>query len=258
MAPPGKWNGYKYSGKELQKEMGLNWGDHGVRMADYTVGRWWVPDPLAGEYYSFSPYVYCNNNPIKYIDPDGREPRIYVETKGFGHAFVTVGTGDKTVVYTYGRYGELGKNKSSARGTTPTGEGVLIKLTGDKAKSFIQDQITNKEAVVFEFTKGSDEAVAKHFDNKLNSSDKTPTIGDYAGNENAKVVDKYNVLTNNCVTTSVEGVQSGSEQDLKLDGLKGPMALRDVLNVQSGEKESNVIKISVEEIKKELKLPKNE
>jgi ribosomal protein L6P/L9E len=67
-------------------------------------------------------------------------------------------------------------------------------------------------------------------------------------------VDTYNVFTNNCITTSVEGVQSGSKQDLKLDGLKGPMAVRDVLNVQSGKKESNVIKIPSGEIKKKLKL----
>jgi hypothetical protein len=189
------------------------------------------------------------------VDPDGRTPRIYVEIKGFGHVFVTAGTGYNTVVYTYGRYGELGKNKSFARRTTPTGEGVLVKLTGNEAKSFIQDQITNKEAVAFEFTKGSDEAVMKHFDNKLNSSGKTPTTGEYAGKENAKVIDKYSLLNNNCVTTSVEGVQSGSKEDLKLGGLKGPMAVRDVLNVQSGKKESNVIKITPEEIKKELKLP---
>ena len=53
----------------------------------------------------------------------------------------------------------------------------------------------------------------------------------------------------------MEGVQSGSKQDLKLGNLKGPMAVRDVLNVQSEQRESNVIKIPTEEIKKELKLP---
>lgn len=61
--------------------------------------------------------------------------------RGSEHTFVSVGTSDKTVVYTYGRYGELGKDKSSARGTTPIGEGVLIRLSGNEAKTFIQDQI---------------------------------------------------------------------------------------------------------------------
>lgn len=223
-------------------------------MYDDVIARWSVVDPLAEKYQSVSPYVYTLNNPILFVDPDGREPRIYVETQGFGHAFVTVGTGDKTVVYTYGRYGELGKDKSSARSTTPTGEGVLIKLTGNEAKQFIQDQMLGNEATAFEFTKGSDELVAKHFDDIFNGSDKIPTIGKYASNENARVVDTYNLFTNNCVTTSVDGVQSGVKQNLKLDDLKGPMALKDVLNVQAEKENNGVTKVPYEKVKKELKL----
>lgn len=30
-------------------------------------------DPLAEKYYSVSPYAWCGNNPVKYIDPDGRD-----------------------------------------------------------------------------------------------------------------------------------------------------------------------------------------
>jgi RHS repeat-associated protein len=66
-------NFYKYGRKELQTEHNLNWGDHGARMSDYTIGRWWVPDPLAEQYYGISTYTYTLNNPLKNIDPDGME-----------------------------------------------------------------------------------------------------------------------------------------------------------------------------------------
>lgn len=37
------------------------------------VSRWISPDPLAEKYMSISPYVYVANNPIIFVDPDGRD-----------------------------------------------------------------------------------------------------------------------------------------------------------------------------------------
>ena len=31
-------------------------------------------DPMAEKYYSISPYAYCGNNPVKFVDPDGKVP----------------------------------------------------------------------------------------------------------------------------------------------------------------------------------------
>ena len=63
---------YKYNGKELDRLNGLDWYDYGARFYDAEIVRWWVGDEKSNEYCSISPYVYCSNNPICIIDPDGK------------------------------------------------------------------------------------------------------------------------------------------------------------------------------------------
>jgi len=69
---------YLYNGKELDSMHGLNWYDYSARHLTLDVPRFTTVDLLAEKYYSISPYVYCANNPIKYIDPDGRKIVLYV------------------------------------------------------------------------------------------------------------------------------------------------------------------------------------
>ena len=75
---------YKYNGKELDRQGGLDWYDYGARHYDAALGRWHVVDPMAEKYFGWSPYNYCANNSINCIDPDGKKIIFVNGYLGFG------------------------------------------------------------------------------------------------------------------------------------------------------------------------------
>ncbi len=69
---------YKYNGKELDRMHGLDSYDYGARwMAD---GRFTTVDPHAIDHADVSPYSYCENNPAKLVDKDGKDPGDFFRT----------------------------------------------------------------------------------------------------------------------------------------------------------------------------------
>ncbi|MBO7586776.1 MAG: RHS repeat-associated core domain-containing protein [Bacteroidales bacterium] len=60
---------YTFSAKEKDSETGLSY--FGARYYSSELSIWLSVDPMASKYPSLSPYVYCADNPVKLVDPNG-------------------------------------------------------------------------------------------------------------------------------------------------------------------------------------------
>ena len=66
------WNTpYLFNAKEFDEETGMYY--YGAKYYEPRLSLWMSVDPLEEKYYNSSSYAYCNNNPIRFIDPDGRK-----------------------------------------------------------------------------------------------------------------------------------------------------------------------------------------
>ena len=68
-------NALTFTGKEKDSETGFYY--FGARYYDPTLsGLFLSVDPMADKYPSTSPYAYCVWNPVKLVDPDGKEVEV--------------------------------------------------------------------------------------------------------------------------------------------------------------------------------------
>ena len=70
---------FLFSGKELDAETGNYY--YGARYLAPRLGIWLSPDPMQLKYPHVSSYAYCMGNPVKLIDPDGRDYHVYIDEK---------------------------------------------------------------------------------------------------------------------------------------------------------------------------------
>jgi len=136
---------YQYGGKELQKETG--WSDFGARMYMSDIARWGVIDPLAETTTRVNPYNYALNNPVMFIDPDGRKafapepvednvPRggladFYLRGGNGSYASYNEFLGNDMLLFYKGANGAYGGGGSSATDPTPktkTGPGIIQRI----------------------------------------------------------------------------------------------------------------------------------
>jgi len=98
---------------------------------------WLSVDPLSDKYPSLSPYNYCANNPIKYVDPDGREvehnsfkDKIYtaiawVLSSEFRNNYKELSASEETYVFK--------SNKSNNSSFTTDGDKLYVNFSSKKA-----------------------------------------------------------------------------------------------------------------------------
>ena len=62
---------FTFSAKEKDSETGLSYFGSRYYSADLSI--WLSVDPMSDKYASLSPYVYCADNPVKLVDPNGED-----------------------------------------------------------------------------------------------------------------------------------------------------------------------------------------
>ena len=117
------WNTpYLFNAKEFDEETGMYY--YGARYYEPRLSLWMTVDPKMEKYQNVSAYVYCLNNPLKIIDPDGKDIVFLLDREaanGFGHAAVLIG--NETSGWKYvsingtGGGNPWGKNRNPDSGT---------------------------------------------------------------------------------------------------------------------------------------------
>lgn len=130
---------YKFTGKEFDTMNGMNLYDSHARQQDPTIaGRFTSVDPMAERYYAMSPYVYCMNNPLKYVDPDGMD--AYIMTND-GRMVLALRTDDKfdrlyTAKNDGAKDGKINKISGVEGSIKVSDKGLLPQLANDPASTY--------------------------------------------------------------------------------------------------------------------------
>ena len=132
---------YTFSAKEKDSETGLSY--FGSRYYSSDLSVWLSVDPMSDKYPSLSPYVYCADNPVKLVDPDGEEVWIPgVDEKG--NVTYTAEKGDNHDSFvkqfdTQGKSREIFKNAGLGINSGDVKGGDVIK--GDAVKNATGNEV---------------------------------------------------------------------------------------------------------------------
>ena len=103
---------FTFSAKERDSETGLSY--FGSRYYSSDLSVWLSVDPMSDKYASLSPYVYCADNPVRLVDPDGED---WVERVVHGQKEIYYDRSVKCQADVNRKYGEKSGLRHLADGT---------------------------------------------------------------------------------------------------------------------------------------------
>jgi RHS repeat-associated protein len=120
---------YGFNGKEMDNEIkgSGNSYDFGARMYDSRLGRWMSVDPLYKKFSSLSVYVFVGNNPLNYLDPNGKDIIALNDPKAARSA------GHQAVLISDGQGGWNYVSKDAFAGAVPYGAKPVVTVKNFKS-----------------------------------------------------------------------------------------------------------------------------
>ena len=124
---------HTFSAKERDPETGLSY--FGARYYSSDLSIWLSVDPMSAKYPSLSPYVYCANNPVKLVDPNGEDWYVNQDCN------IVEGTNkdDHTLYAVKGKKNEFGDRLIYRRGDQK-GKEVSMPVDDEIMRSFKTDE----------------------------------------------------------------------------------------------------------------------
>lgn len=138
------------------------------------AGRWMSPDPLSEEFPDYSPYNFCFNNPMRFVDPDGMAPDDIVFFNKQGQETNRIVS--NTIFKTYVEDGKIDFTRASIFHTEVQMPNIIQNRINENGSS---ENVTGSKYQANDYQIAASTYLTNQ---ELNSSFFKPTVADRNGN----------------------------------------------------------------------------